>query len=315
MTRFAISLGSNQGDRLQVLREAISSLGEFAEVLAVSSLYETAPIGGPEQGPFLNAIALVETQLEAPSLLDRTQMVEKEAGRTREVRWGPRTLDLDLIASDAGTLDSPSLTIPHPRSGERRFVLEPLCEVWPDAVVSGGKSAESALLDTTTQDVSKLDGNWLTNDGRVGRRWVLAQVIWFAAIGLALVWTGGLPNRFDVWIVIGATVFLAGLCLMGWSSVALGRNLTAVPEPMAGGKMVSSGPYGLVRHPMYTAVVLTFLGVSIFVGSWISAVLSIVLLGFFLMKSKYEERHLRMAYSGYGSYAEATRHRFIPGIF
>ena len=143
---------------------------------------------------------------------------------------------------------------------------------------------------------------------------MLAQVIWFTGIGFALILTGKLPDQVDVWVFTGGALLALGLGLMAWSSIVLGRNLTAVPEPVPGGEMVSSGPYGLVRHPIYTAVISTFLGISIALGSWTAAALSAGLVGFFLMKSRYEERQLRMAYSSYDRYADSVRHRFIPGV-
>lgn len=145
-----ISLGSNLGDRKSLLEHAVASLAETfgVVVLAVSSAHETAPIGGPEgQGPFLNAAAALETTLD-PFALHRVLLdLERQAGRDRRVRWGARTLDLDLILFDDRIIDTTDLTVPHPRMAVRRFVLAPLAEVAPDAVdpLTGRKVAD--LLD------------------------------------------------------------------------------------------------------------------------------------------------------------------------
>ncbi|MGH8926714.1 MAG: 2-amino-4-hydroxy-6-hydroxymethyldihydropteridine diphosphokinase, partial [Acidimicrobiia bacterium] len=126
MPRAAVALGSNVGDRLGYLRSGLAGLGRIATVVSLSALYETEPVGGPKQGAYLNAVALIETDFEAGALLERLQEIENRAGRIRGERWGPRTLDLDLIVYDQVTSDLPELSVPHPRADERRFVLEPL---------------------------------------------------------------------------------------------------------------------------------------------------------------------------------------------
>ncbi len=132
-----VGLGSNLGDRAAQIEGAIAALGRAAGVTVrqVSSLHETEPVGGPPgQGMFLNAVALVETKLEPIELLRVLQQIEAQFGRERTVRWGERTLDLDLLLFEDRILETPELSLPHPRMRGRRFVLEPLVEVAPTAV-------------------------------------------------------------------------------------------------------------------------------------------------------------------------------------
>ena len=133
--RAILALGSNLGDRVSYLRHAVRNLGH---VVAQSQVYETAPVGGPEnQGAYLNMVIAVDTPLDPFALLRRCQRVEATAGRERKVHWGPRTLDVDILFHDDVRLESPGLTVPHPRINERRFVLAPLSEVAPDRVPDG----------------------------------------------------------------------------------------------------------------------------------------------------------------------------------
>ena len=132
-----IGLGSNLGDRKAMLDGAVAALRGTSGVTvrAVSSYHETEPVGGPPgQGPFLNAAAVVETDLDPIALLGRLQAIEARFGRVREVRWGPRTLDLDLLLYGDQVIATPTLQVPHPRMAERRFVLAPLAEIAPEAV-------------------------------------------------------------------------------------------------------------------------------------------------------------------------------------
>lgn len=133
MSRAFLGLGSNLGDRHHFLRDAVNSLG--ASVVAESDVYETDPIGGPAgQGPFLNLVVELETDLAPKELLAVCQRLESAAERVRAVRWGPRTLDVDVLWIDGVTSDDPELTIPHPRMYLRRFVLAPLAELAPELV-------------------------------------------------------------------------------------------------------------------------------------------------------------------------------------
>jgi 2-amino-4-hydroxy-6-hydroxymethyldihydropteridine diphosphokinase len=132
--RVVIGLGSNVGDRLANLREAVRRVGERARVLRGSGVYETAPIGGPEQAAFLNAAILIAWEGDALALLDVLQGIERDLGRTRDVRWGPRTIDLDVLWIEGGeTVADPRLVVPHPRLAERAFAVRPLLDVAPDA--------------------------------------------------------------------------------------------------------------------------------------------------------------------------------------
>jgi 2-amino-4-hydroxy-6-hydroxymethyldihydropteridine diphosphokinase len=131
-----VGLGSNLGDRRAILDSAVSSLRKLSEttLISVSTYHETKPAGGPAgQGPFLNAAAALETTLSPPALLLALQQIESAAGRVRSVRWGERTLDLDLLLFGNLILDTPELRVPHPRFSVRRFVLAPLEEIAPEA--------------------------------------------------------------------------------------------------------------------------------------------------------------------------------------
>jgi 2-amino-4-hydroxy-6-hydroxymethyldihydropteridine diphosphokinase len=134
-----LALGSNLGDRLANLQAGLDALtaGQGITATAVSSVYETSPVGGPDQPDFLNAVLLAMSPLPARAVLDRCQAAERSAGRVRDVRWGPRTLDIDIIACDAEVSDDPALTLPHPRAHERAFVLVPWHDVDPDAELPG----------------------------------------------------------------------------------------------------------------------------------------------------------------------------------
>ena len=129
MTRAFLGLGSNLGDRWAHLRAAVAGL---PDVVRVSSVYETDPVGGPEQGPYLNLVVELDTELSARALLAVARRLEEGAGRVRAERWGPRTLDVDVLLVDDVVIDEPDLQVPHPRMWGRAFVLVPLAEVAPD---------------------------------------------------------------------------------------------------------------------------------------------------------------------------------------
>ena len=146
-----VALGSNLGDRESYLRLGVAGLGH---VTAMSSVYETDPVGGPEdQGAYLNMVVEVETSLDPFALLRRCQRIESEAMRQRVVRWGPRTLDVDIIQFGDVSIRSDDLVVPHPRFAERRFVLEPLAEIaphrcppdWDSTIPPGGVYRRDAL--------------------------------------------------------------------------------------------------------------------------------------------------------------------------
>ena len=156
-----IGLGSNLGDRERNIREAISHLEGLGRISKSSSIYETEPVGPVSQGWFLNAVVEMETDLEPRELLSRLKDLERRMGRLHGgERWGPREIDLDILLYDDIVVEEDDLVIPHPRMGDRRFVLEPLCEIAPDLVhpVTGMTISEM------------LEG--VRDDHEVKRRWM-----------------------------------------------------------------------------------------------------------------------------------------------
>ena len=148
-----IGLGSNMGDRFSYLQQALDSLNTVSgvQVHSVSPVYETDPVGGPEQENYLNAVAVLKTVLTPHQLLAETQQIEQEANRQRNERWGPRTLDLDLLAMDSEVVSTEDLDLPHPRAHERGFVLLPWSMLDPDYLLPGYGSVADLL---TRVDVS-----------------------------------------------------------------------------------------------------------------------------------------------------------------
>jgi len=134
LTRAYLALGSNLGDRLAYLQGAVDGLAraDGITMVGVSRVYETAPLGGPDQGAYLNAVVAVDTELAPRALLAFVQTLESDARRVRSERFGPRTLDVDILLYDELELDTPELTIPHPRMWERAFVLVPLHDLAPE---------------------------------------------------------------------------------------------------------------------------------------------------------------------------------------
>lgn len=130
-----IALGANIGNPKEQMDIAVSLLREALEVTAVSSYFTTAPVGGPEQPDYLNAVCIAQSELPAAELLALLHGIEKALGRERIERWGPRTIDLDLIQYGSILSYAEELTLPHPRAHERRFVLEPWLEIEPDALL------------------------------------------------------------------------------------------------------------------------------------------------------------------------------------
>jgi len=135
--RAFVGLGSNLGDRRALLRSAVDGLAAAGDVVGVSPLYETEPVGGPGgQEPYLNVVVELSTGDTPRQLLERCRALEEAAGRVRTVRWGPRTLDADVLWVQGCEVDEPDLTVPHPRLWERRFVVAPLADLAPDLVTS-----------------------------------------------------------------------------------------------------------------------------------------------------------------------------------
>ena len=142
MTHVVLALGANLGDRLATLQSAVDALAAVPglTVTAASPVFETEPVGGPDQGRYLNAVLIGDATLAPLDLLEACQQIETEHDRTREVRWGPRTLDIDLIVYGQVVDDDERLTLPHPRAAQRAFVLVPWSRVEPDAELPGGES-------------------------------------------------------------------------------------------------------------------------------------------------------------------------------
>lgn len=137
--RVFVALGSNLGDRTAHLRRAVDQLPDVADV---STVYETAPVGGPDgQGPYLNAVVALLTTLSGSALLDEARRIEALAGRVRTVANGPRTLDVDILFIEGEQIDTAELTVPHPRMWQRRFVVAPLADVAPDLVPADWRSS------------------------------------------------------------------------------------------------------------------------------------------------------------------------------
>ncbi len=161
-----LALGSNLGDRLANLQAGVDALaaeqrpaaGPGLYVTAVSGVFETSPVGGPDQPDYLNAVLLAVSALPARAVLRQCQAVERALGRVRTVRWGPRTLDIDIIACGSEISDDPELTLPHPRAHSRAFVLAPWHEVDPDAWLPGSGPVAGLLAAAGTQAVRRLPG-------------------------------------------------------------------------------------------------------------------------------------------------------------
>ncbi len=143
-----LSLGSNLGDRLANLQLGVDLLvGDGLDGARVSSVYQTAPVGGPDQDDYLNAVLIAQSALPAQDLLRRAAAAEAAAGRVRTIRWGPRTLDVDIIACGNEQSSDPGLTLPHPRARERAFVLLPWLELRADAILPGSGPVADLLAE------------------------------------------------------------------------------------------------------------------------------------------------------------------------
>ena len=162
-----LALGANLGDRAATLQTALDGLAAQTQVVVVSAIYETAPVGGPPQPDFYNAVVLVDTTLSATGLLTVAQSLEAAAGRVRLEHWGPRTLDVDVLAYGDVRSDDPDLTLPHPRAHERAFVVLPWLEIEPDgAIVGRGTLADLATV-LGAEGLRRLDTPTLLTPGAV----------------------------------------------------------------------------------------------------------------------------------------------------
>jgi 2-amino-4-hydroxy-6-hydroxymethyldihydropteridine diphosphokinase len=155
--RAYFGIGSNLGDRLAYLQLAVNELAaaEGVDVVGISRVYETAPVGGPEQPDYLNAVVAVDTARSARELLALAQSIEAAAERVRTVRWGPRTLDVDVLLVGDERVDHPDLVVPHPRMTERAFVVVPLADLdpaWRGRVPAGGVSVRATGLALTSPE-------------------------------------------------------------------------------------------------------------------------------------------------------------------
>ena len=151
--RALLGLGSNLGDRVEYLRQAVAAI---PDVVAVSDAYETDPVGGVEQEPFLNIVVELDTELSPQALLGVCREREQAADRVRVIRWGPRTLDVDVLWVDGETVDEADLEVPHPRMFERAFVLIPLADLAPD-LVPDEYDVAAAAIDEGVRNVGRLE--------------------------------------------------------------------------------------------------------------------------------------------------------------
>jgi 2-amino-4-hydroxy-6-hydroxymethyldihydropteridine diphosphokinase len=168
MTAVVLALGSNLGDRQDILQGAVDAIVGLpgVRVTAVSPVYETVPVGGPAQPDYLNAIVLADAARPARELLDRLHEIEAAFDRVRMVRWGPRTLDLDVIDFGGERSDDPELTLPHPRAHERAFVLGPWRDVDPDAALPGRGPVAELLAEADRSGLRRSDLSLVIPEGQ-----------------------------------------------------------------------------------------------------------------------------------------------------
>jgi len=150
--KLVLALGSNLGNRESNIGEAVSELENIIEITHLSTMHETAPVGGPKQGDYLNAVLIGESELTPHELLALTSKIESKLGRVREVRNGPRTIDIDIIVFGEIQINTPDLQIPHPRAHQREFVLAPWLEIDPDAQIPGRTSVAKILAELAVSE-------------------------------------------------------------------------------------------------------------------------------------------------------------------
>ncbi len=306
MTVAAVSLGSNLGDRRQNLLDARTALEDLGAVVAVSPVYRTAPVGVEGHPDYLNAIVLLDTDLSARQLLRGLLAIEQQAGRVRGETPLPRTVDLDVVLFGEERHDEEGLVVPHPRMLERRFVLQPLSDVWPDAPVPGGRPLREALEKVSDQELTPADrGSW----------WVGVQAVVAAVLLAAVIWdvgSLGLSGSWFQWVGRGLVALGAVQAILGLRH--LGRQLTAFPEPIDSGVLVTEGIYGAVRHPLYGANVLLLAGLALHQNSVWAVIVAAAGAGFYGLKAVAEERRLQFRYPGYAAYQDEVRARLIPFV-
>ena len=158
--RTVIAMGSNLGDRMDYLQGGLDGLFDTPRItfLAVSPVYQTTPVGGPEQPDYLNAVVIAQTSMPARAVLERCLSLEDAFGRVRDELWGPRTLDLDLIIYGDEMSNTPGLTLPHPRAHERAFVLAPWHDADPEAQLPGHGPVADLLAAVGTAGVARVEG-------------------------------------------------------------------------------------------------------------------------------------------------------------
>lgn len=154
--RVALSIGANLGDRLAALQYAVDTLAEVGTVVAVSDVYETDPVGGPQQPEYYNAVVVLDTHAEPLKVLAAAHRAEQGRGRTREVRWGARTLDVDVLAYGQQVSQDPVLTLPHPRALERAFVLVPWAQVDPAFTLPDGRAVADVAATVPTDGIRQV---------------------------------------------------------------------------------------------------------------------------------------------------------------
>ncbi len=165
MGQVYISIGSNLGDRISYCQKALDEMAAFSKIIKVSSLYETDPVDKEDQPQFINSVAEIGTDLAPHDLLEELNIVEGKLGRVRHEKWGPRTMDLDIIFYGDQVIKDSNLEIPHPRAHLRRFVLEPLCEIAPEFIHPNYNLSVAELLKNVDDEkrVIKIDESFTTS--------------------------------------------------------------------------------------------------------------------------------------------------------
>ena len=235
MTRANIGIGSNLGDRIAHLDAGLAGIAQVGTVSHGSPIYETAPVGDVEQDPFLNAVIALDTDLGPRDLLDALLGIEATQGRERDVRWGPRTLDLDLLTYSGEIVDEPGLTVPHPEIRNRRFVLVPLVHADPHLADASGLYVE-ALGSVNDQEIRRVSGPVHPD----GSRWLLGLE---DAIGLARVHDGWTFACHSDWANSSGDMFgayLSAVSLFALRDVAPQMSPTAITHRFLHGVPVES---------------------------------------------------------------------------